>query len=130
MSLDVTVLYVDGCPSRRTAVERVHAAADRARIRVTVSTQPIQTHHDAERLRFTGSPTILIGGVDPFARPGTVPAIACRLYSTPEGPAASPTVDQLVGALTRAAGCAKKRVVMAHGGLHAAAVRQPGTRPR
>jgi hypothetical protein len=99
MIADVTVLYFGGCPSWRTGLERVHAAARQAGVQVRVATRRVETAEDAERLGFTGSPTILIGGRDPFSQPETVPALACRMYPTPGGLAGSPTVDQLVRAL-------------------------------
>ncbi len=99
MIADVTVLYFGGCPSWRTALERVHTAAEQAGVQVRVATGTVETNEDAERLGFTGSPTILIGGRDPFSQPEVVPALACRMYSTPGGLAGSPTVDQLVRAL-------------------------------
>jgi hypothetical protein len=99
VDLDVTLLYFEGCPSWQTMLARVDAAAEQAGIQVRVITRTVETTEDAERFGFTGSPTILIGGCDPFAMPGMVPALACRVYSTPEGLAGSPTVDQLVNAL-------------------------------
>ncbi|MGA8980263.1 MAG: thioredoxin family protein [Pedococcus sp.] len=101
MSVVVTVLHFDGCPSWQTAIERVHAASARTGVRVTVSTRAVGSTEDADRLGFTGSPTILLNGTDPFAQPGDVPALACRVYATPDGLAGSPTVDQLVDALTQ-----------------------------
>ncbi|WP_353611985.1 thioredoxin family protein [Nostocoides sp. Soil756] len=103
MSVDVTVLYFSGCPSWQTAIERVHAAADRTDVAVQVSTQAVETTEDADRLGFTGSPTILLDGTDPFAQPGGISALACRVYATPDGLAGSPTVDQLADALSRCA---------------------------
>ena len=94
------LLYHQGCPSWRTALERVYAAAEQAGVQVRLTTRTVQTDQDADLLGFTGSPTILIGGRDPFCQPGMVPALACRVYPTPAGLAASPTVDQLVHALT------------------------------
>ncbi|TQJ49287.1 hypothetical protein FBY26_0965 [Phycicoccus sp. SLBN-51] len=99
--MNVTVLYFGGCPSWQTALERVHAAADRTGVTVQVSTQAVESTEDADRLGFTGSPTILLDGTDPFAQPGEISALACRLYTTPDGLAGSPTVDQLADALTR-----------------------------
>ena len=46
--------------------------------------------------------TIVIAGRDPFALPGKVPAMACRVYTTPHGLAGAPTVAQLVDALRQA----------------------------
>ena len=99
MGPDVTVLYFAGCPSWRTALERVKAAAERAGVDVQVTARAVVTDEDADLLGFTGSPTILIGGQDPFCGPGMAPALACRVYSTPDGLAGSPTVDQLVHVL-------------------------------
>ena len=101
--MDVKVLYFDGCPSWRTALERVETASSHARVPVRVSTLVVTSDEEADRLGFTGSPTILLNGSDPFAQPGATPALACRLYATPEGMAGSPTVDQLVMALTQRA---------------------------
>lgn len=99
MTLDVTVLYFEGCPSWQTARQRLEAAAARCEIPVRVSARTVETTEDAERLGFTGSPTVLLDGQDPFWRPGLVPALACRVFPTPGGLAGSPTVDQFVTAL-------------------------------
>lgn len=102
MTVDVTVLYFGGCPSWQTAVERLRTAATRARVPVQVGTRTVETMGEAQRVGFTGSPTILVNGVDPFAQAGQAPALACRVYATPYGLAGSPTVDQLIDALTAA----------------------------
>ena len=33
----------------------------------------------------TGSPTLLADGADPFARPGQLPSVSCRLYRDEHG---------------------------------------------
>jgi len=101
MSLAVTVLYSEECPNWRTALERVHAAARQARVEVEAAMVAVETLREAERLGFTGSPTIWLEGRDPFAQPEKVVALACRVYGTPEGLDGSPTVGQLADALTR-----------------------------
>lgn len=53
----------------------------------------VETLEHAERLGFLGSPTILVGGRDPFATGHQRPVLACRLSWTPEGRAGSPTVE-------------------------------------
>lgn len=95
------LLYFDGCPHWSVADERLRTAL----ARVGRESQPIEhvlveTPEDAERLGFIGSPTVFIGGRDPFAKGGESFGLACRVYSTPEGLAGSPTVDQLVEALS------------------------------
>ena len=41
-------------------------------------------------------------GVDGFAAPGAPVGLACRLYTTPDGPAGAPTLDQLRELVQRA----------------------------
>jgi hypothetical protein len=59
----------------------------------------VNSVEDAERLGFLGSPTVLIDGADPFAEPDATPSLSCRVYRTVQGPAGSPTVEQLVSVL-------------------------------
>jgi hypothetical protein len=103
MSVDVTVLYFAGCPSWQTMVERVHTAAKQAGVPVSVTTLAVETIEEAQRVGFAGSPTVWLEGTDPFEQPDAVPALACRVYATADGLAGSPTVGQLVDALTRRA---------------------------
>jgi len=42
----------------------------------------------------------VVDGRDPFAKGGEQSGLACRLYSTPQGPAGSPTIEQLVELLS------------------------------
>ncbi|MFI5615585.1 alkylmercury lyase [Amycolatopsis sp. NPDC051903] len=45
----------------------------------------IETIEDASATGMTGSPTLLVDGVDPFREPGVMPSVSCRLYVNPEG---------------------------------------------
>ena len=99
MIVRATIQYFDGCPSWEDARSNLEAAAREVGADLDVSLQRVETDEDAERLRFVGSPTILLDGRDPFAGAGAQPALACRVYATPEGLAGSPTVAQLIAAL-------------------------------
>ena len=59
----------------------------------------MNTIEAAQALGFTGSPTLLIDGRDPFRNPAIPPSLSCRVYQTPDGLAGSPTVAQLVEVL-------------------------------
>lgn len=103
--VDVEVRYVDGCPHVRTVEQRlamalVAAAHSDVRIRLRV----VENDGDAVLLGFTGSPTILVEGSDPFGDDDAPVGLSCRLYPTPDGMAGSPTIDQLIGALTNPRG--------------------------
>ncbi|MFE7234929.1 DsbA family protein [Streptomyces sp. NPDC002405] len=103
--MEIEVLVVPGCPHQRLAEEQLREALDGAGLSgETFTTRVITDQADAERSGFTGSPTILIDGRDPFAEPGSSPSVACRIYRTPRGLAGAPGVDQLRQALRAAAG--------------------------
>jgi len=99
--MKITLLYFDGCPSWKTTEERLTAiAAERPEI--TVTRHLVETIDEAERVAFHGSPSILIDGVDPFADADAGVGLACRIYQTPQGPAGSPTLEQLRAAVAHA----------------------------
>ena len=62
-------------------VERVHKVVDDAETAAAVG--------------MTGSPTLLVDGVDPFAEPGLAPSISCRLYRDECGAQGAPSVAVL-----------------------------------
>lgn len=99
MTVHIRLRYFDGCPSWQAALANLEVAAARIGADIDVDLHKVETFEDAERWGFTGSPTLLLNGADPFAVPGTAPALACRVYATPAGFAGSPTVDQLAAAL-------------------------------
>jgi hypothetical protein len=58
---------------------------------------------EAARLGMTGSPTILLDGVDPFAGAGAVPSVSCRIYRGSDGtPKGAPSMQDLTAALSAA----------------------------
>lgn len=98
--MQVTLLYFDGCPHRRTAEARLREALDRLpRHDVTVSRQQVTSEAHARTLGFRGSPTILVDGRDAFAEPGAPVGLSCRVYRSAGGLAGTPTVEQLVEVL-------------------------------
>lgn len=94
----VTLQYFDGCPNWREAASHLETLRDEG-LDVVVDRQLIETPEAAKRLRFRGSPTVLIDGVDPFADPDAPIGLSCRVYATGSGYAGSPTLDQLRTAL-------------------------------
>ncbi len=91
------IVQVPGCPGADLLAARLAEAGHRRIIRRVVTNQA-----DAERLGLTGSPTLLVDGADPFARPGQPPSVSCRLYLDEhgrQGPA--PSTGQLRAVLGR-----------------------------
>ncbi|MCX5181026.1 hypothetical protein [Streptomyces virginiae] len=103
--MEIEVLVVPDCPNQQLAADRLRRALDDVGLPDTGFTTRvvIAGQADTERSAFTGSPTILINGRDPFAEPGTAPAVACRAYRTGHGLAGAPDLDQLRQALAQAA---------------------------
>ncbi|WP_246230835.1 hypothetical protein [Mycolicibacterium sediminis] len=64
-----------------------------------VLTTVIATTAEATRRQFTGSPSIVINGVDPWAHPGGEPGLTCRIHPSPAG---LPTPHSLAQALIAA----------------------------
>ena len=84
----VTYLFSRACPSHDEGLDLLRAAAATAGVDVEVEAVEVQDDAQAERLRFPGSPTYLVGGDDPFAPEGPAHAFrcdACRAYRTPDG---------------------------------------------
>jgi hypothetical protein len=70
---------------------------------VAVTVSVISSRADAEHRGFSGSPTILINGAEPFAEPARAPAVACRVYRTPAGLRGVPDAAALRAAVIDAA---------------------------
>jgi hypothetical protein len=98
--MDVTLQYFDGCPNwQHTEGLLREALRDLGRAEARVYLRRVDSPEDAERLGFHGSPTILIDGADPFAEDDAAVGLMCRVYSTPNGLAGSPTIEQLAQAI-------------------------------
>ena len=97
----VTLLHVADCPNLSLARYRITTAITRTGLDVAVDERLIEDAAAAEQAGFTGSPTVLLDGVDPFASPGTTTSLSCRLYPSDSGHQGAPTVDALVEALRR-----------------------------
>lgn len=101
MMVHIQLLYFDGCPNWQVADGRLREALETLGRPVGVERILITTPAQAEQWQFHGSPSLLIDGDDPFTQPGAPVGLSCRLYRTPDGIAGSPTVDQLIEALSR-----------------------------
>ena len=99
--MKVELLYFDGCPNWEATDLALREALRRSgRSHATVDRVRVETPEQAEALRFVGSPTVLIDGRDPFCAGEEKVGLACRVFPTPAGLAGSPTVEQLIGALS------------------------------
>jgi hypothetical protein len=101
--MDVTLQYFDGCPNWKETDAHLETLRGEG-VDLVVSYQLIETQEAAEVAGFRGSPTVVVGGIDPFADPDAPVGLACRVYPTGDGYAGSPTLDQLRSAIAGAEG--------------------------
>lgn len=102
--MKVELLVVPECPNAAPTAELLRRALDDVGMHATGFTMVVIADHEvAERVGFTGSPTVRIDGMDPFAEPGCPPGLSCRRYLTTNGLAGTPDVAALRQALKHAA---------------------------
>ena len=89
----VTLLYFEGCSNWEVADERLRQLA--GEYGLTLARRRVDTPEQAEREGFSGSPTVLVDGVDPFATGDQPSGLACRIYADEEGPQGAPSLEQL-----------------------------------
>ncbi len=97
--VSVQLLYFEGCPHWRTADQRLQEALRLAGCGDHIEYRKVEATENAEAASPHGSPTVLIEGVDPFNGHSAPGGESCRLYSTPQGLAGAPTLDQLLEVL-------------------------------
>lgn len=83
----VEILYVDGCPNREPAVLLVERVARELGIEPELRLVSVRDQAAADELRFLGSPTVRVGGVDvePGAERRHAYTLACRIFRTEKG---------------------------------------------
>jgi hypothetical protein len=100
----VILRYFEGDPNWETAEERIRETiATGAYGVVEVELERVSSSEQAAELKFRGSPTILVDGVDPFGSEETGYGLTCRAYRTENGMDGSPSTLQLAEAFAAAA---------------------------
>jgi hypothetical protein len=99
----VMYLFSRACPSHAEGLELLRRAGREAGVELDITVREVLDDAEAERLRFPGSPTYLLRGVDVAPPPTGVPyrVDACRAYERPGGRIGPlPHLDDLVAALS------------------------------
>jgi hypothetical protein len=94
----IEVFYFDGCPNHAPTVEHVKQMAVALGVQEKVEEIEVTSLDQAQQLRFLGSPTVRVNGVDidPSARQRTNYGLSCRVYS---GVSGVPPDDLIMAAL-------------------------------
>ncbi|MFV8311969.1 alkylmercury lyase family protein [Mycobacteroides chelonae] len=100
--MNLEILQVPDCPNVQLLEDRIAAALAGEQIAVTITHRVVSTPEEAEELRMTGSPTLLVDGQDPFGERGLSAGLSCRLYPGVDGGFdGAPSVGALRAALQR-----------------------------
>ncbi|CAN7247213.1 DF family (seleno)protein [Knoellia sp. LjRoot47] len=98
--MKIELLFFDGCPNSAVAEERLLTALRGAGLgHVDIERIKVTDPEHAERLGFTGSPTVRVNGRDPFATGDEKVGFACRVYTGPDGLSGAPSLEQFRKAL-------------------------------
>jgi len=84
--MQVSILYFEGCPNHPPVVGMVRRLLLEHHLEARIMEVEVAPGDEA-RLRFLGSPTVQVDGVDiePAARERTDYAMSCRVYGSPDG---------------------------------------------
>ena len=100
--MHLTVVVTPDCPNGPILKDRLTVVLNDWP-GISVSHEFVTNMDHASRWGMHGSPTLLIDGVDPFAMPGQLPGMSCRLYRHEDGQlAGAPSVSQLRQAVEQA----------------------------
>lgn len=99
-AMRIELLVVPDCPNAAPARDLLSSILDEHRLMASVVTTVVSTGDEARARGFTGSPTFLLDGIDPFAQDGAGVGLACRVYRGAHGLTGLPDRDALASALT------------------------------
>ena len=98
IEMKLSILAVPDCPNAPLLRDRItRALAGQPATEITW--HEVTDGEQAECLGMHGSPTLLIDGIDPFALPGQLTSLSCRLYRDLGTVSGAPSTDQLRGVL-------------------------------
>ena len=103
--MKIEVLYFSGCPNHAPAVERLKEALRDEGLSCEIAEIEVPDAETAQRLRFLGSPSIRVDGLDvePEARSRAVFGMMCRTYTDPRGTSGLPSRELMRSALREVA---------------------------
>ena len=101
----VEILYFDGCPNHGPARALVERLASELRVEPEIELVEVADPEAAATLRFLGSPTVRVDGVDvePGAEERRDFAFSCRIYRSHGGASEQPAEGWVREALIEAA---------------------------
>jgi hypothetical protein len=102
----IELLYIDGCPNHERLHDRVRELVRDGALPVIIEPVLIASDDEARELRFLGSPSLRVDGLDvePGAGERTDFGLKCRLFLTPAGLRGLPAEAWVLAALATSGG--------------------------
>jgi hypothetical protein len=103
--MKIEVLYFDGCPNHKPAVERVQQLVREERVSAEVLEVKVSGASIAQKVGFLGSPSVRVNGLDVEAEARTAReyGMMCRTYSVGGRREGLPSREMLRQAIREAA---------------------------
>ena len=93
--MKIDLLYFDGCPSWEGGMQNLMAALEAEGLEAEIDLVNVRDETQAARLKFLGSPSFQLDGVDWWPEERADYQLSCRVYSTPQGMRGAPTIEML-----------------------------------
>jgi hypothetical protein len=93
--MQIDLLYFDDCPEWEEALKNLQVALAAEGLPADIRLIRMESDAEATRLKFLGSPSFRVNGMDLWHEPRQRYNLSCRLYSTPQGLRGAPTVEML-----------------------------------
>ena len=93
--MQIDLLYFDDCPSWQVGFQNLEAALAQEGIEASIRLVKVTDNDQAGHLRFLGSPSFQVDGVDLWPEERSLYSMSCRVYATPHGLSGAPDVDML-----------------------------------
>ncbi|MDP2303209.1 MAG: DUF2703 domain-containing protein [Ignavibacteria bacterium] len=80
-SVKIEIQYFNGCPNSQTMIDRVKEAITNSKIKIDYKEILVESSEYADKIKFRGSPTLLINNIDFEELPEPVQgSLSCRYY--------------------------------------------------
>ena len=93
--MKIELLYFEGCPGWEEALKNMKTALSTEGLRADIRLIQVENDDEAARLKFLGSPSFRVNGVDLWPEERKRYNLSCRVYPTPQGMQGVPTVEML-----------------------------------
>jgi len=97
--MNIELLYFEGCPAWEEALANLKTALAQEKVIAQIQLICVQDNEQAEQLKFLGSPSFRVNGVDLWPQERLRYNLSCRVYPTPQGLKGAPTVEMFRQAL-------------------------------